>query len=180
MTTKQQEDLLKTLQLRFEISKRFHTISWSQIEAKLLENKKAIESILRMEETGGEPDVIIHDTKTNTFTFCDCAAEAPNGRRSFCYDRQALDERKEHKPKNDVISAAKEMGIELLDEDQYKYLQSLGTFDQKTSSWIKTPKEVRDLGGALFADFRFGRTFIYHNGASSYYAARGFRGLISV
>jgi len=174
-------ELLQTLKNRFEKNKSRHgNLDWSRIEAKLNLNPAKLWSLYQMENSGGEPDVVDYDEKTDEYIFFDCSAESPKGRRSFCYDREALDTRKEHKPQNDVITAAKEMGVELLSEEQYRYLQSLGKFDLKTSSWIKTPKDIRELGGALFCDRRYNTVFVYHNGADSYYAARAFRGVLKV
>jgi len=155
---------------------RHKGIAWADVRARLEGNPDALKSLRAMEATGGEPDVIGRAKKAGHFTFCDCAAESPAGRRSVCYDRAALDSRKEHKPQDSAVEMAAEMGIDLLTEEQYRALQKLGEFDMKTSSWIKTPPDVRSLGGALFADRRYGKVFVYHNGAQSYYAARGFRG----
>ena len=172
----QQEELLSTLKARFEKNMNRHKgIEWAKVQAKLEADPEKLWSLNEMERTGGEPDVVGFDKKTGEYIFYDCSAESPTGRRSFCYDRQALDSRKEHKPKNSAIDMAAAMGIELLTEEQYRELQKLGNFDTKTSSWITTPSEIRKLGGAIFADFRFGRVFVYHNGAESYYAARAFR-----
>lgn len=159
---------------------RHKDLQWEAIQSKLEANPKKLWSLNEMEKTGGEPDVIGQDQTTGEYIFCDCSIESPKGRRSYCYDREALDSRKEYKPENSVLDVSNALGIELLDETQYKELQKLGNFDTKTSSWIKTPKAIRKLGGALFADFRYDTIFIYHNGASSYYAARGFRGLLKV
>ncbi len=175
------KELLNTLQLRFEKNNHRHnSIKWSDVETKLIQQPKKLWSINEMELTGGEPDVIDYDKQNNVFIYCDCSKESPKGRRSLCYDQEALDSRKENKPKGNAINMAFEMGVEILDENQYIYLQSLENFDLKTSSWLKTPTEVRSLGGAIFGDFRFGRVFYYHNGAESYYAARGFRGIVKV
>lgn len=175
------EALIKTLKTRFEKNKNRHkNIEWALVESKLQANPEKLWSLNEMETTGGEPDVIDYDTKNNEYIFCDCAIESPKGRRSFCYDREALDARKENKPENNVIDAASAMGIELLNEDQYRKLQKLGKFDEKTSSWISTPIAIRKLGGALFCDYRYDTVFVYHNGAQSYYAARAFRGLLRV
>lgn len=175
------EGLLKILKARFEKnSNRHEGLEWNAVENKLKSNPAKLWSLNEMEATGGEPDVVGLDTKTGEYIFYDCAAESPSGRRSFCYDRKALDARKEHKPKNNVIDVAEAMGIELLTEEQYRYLQQLGKFDTKTSSWIVTPDAIRNLGGAIFADFRYGTVFVYHNGAESYYAARGFRASLRV
>lgn len=159
---------------------RHKGIAWAEVEDKLKRNPGALRTLRAMEETGGEPDVIGRDSEAGQLTFCDCSAESPAGRRSVCYDREALDSRKENKPQNSAVEMAAEMGIELLTEEQYRELQRLGEFDAKTSSWVKTPPDVRSLGGALFCDRRYGRVFLYHNGAQSYYAARGFRGSFSV
>lgn len=177
------KELFKTLKTRFEKNlKRHKGIEWEEVQEKL-NSKTAAEklwSLYEMENTGGEPDVAGYDKKTNEFIFYDCSAESPAGRRSLCYDREGLESRKEFKPKNSAVDRAAELGIELLTEEQYRDLQLLGNFDAKTSSWVKTPPEIRKLGGALFADFRFGKVFVYHNTAPSYYAARGFRGLLRV
>jgi hypothetical protein len=179
LSNKQREDLLKTLQSRFEQNMDRHRgIEWAKIEAKL--DAEKLSSLSEMERTGGEPDVVGHDKKAGEFIFFDCAPQSPKARTSLCYDREALDSRKEHKPKNSAIDMASAMGIELLTEEQYRELQKLGEFDTKTSSWLKTPAEIRKLGGAIFGDRRFGRVFIYHNGAESYYAGRGFRGCLKV
>lgn len=176
-----QEELLRVLKARFEKNmKRHKGLEWSAIQARLKADSEKLWSLSEMESTGGEPDVVGHDKKTGEYIFFDCSAESPKDRRSFCYDRKALDSRKENKPKNSVLDMAEEMGIELLSEEQYRDLQKLGNFDTKTSSWIKTPPGIRELGGAIFADFRYGQVFVYHNGAESYYAARGFRGSLRV
>ena len=173
--------LIDQLKTRFEKNMNRHEgIAWEKVNAKLENNLEKLWSLHQMEQTGGEPDVVGFDTSTNEFLFYDCSTESPSGRRSFCYDRQALEKRKENKPKNNVIDSATQMGIELLSEEEYRALQLLGNFDTKTSSWIKTPEEIRKLGGAIFADYRYGTVFIYHNGAESYYAARGFRGSLRV
>jgi hypothetical protein len=177
----QRETLLQTLKARFEKNKRCtKAIVWSAVQAKLEASPEKLWSLNEMERTGGEPDIIDYDEKTNEYLFYDCAPETPKGRRSLCYDRAALESRKEHQPENSAIDMAKAMGIELLNEEQYRFLQQLNTFDTKTSSWIKTPEKIRALGGALFADYRYGTVFVYHNGAPSYYAARGFRGALKV
>ncbi|MFN8294146.1 MAG: DUF4256 domain-containing protein [Chitinophagales bacterium] len=177
----QKAALLKTLQLRFTKNMHRHkNLQWNAIEAQLLPQAAKLWSLHVMEETGGEPDVIAYDESTHQYWFCDCAAQSPSGRRSLCYDMAALESRKEHKPKNSALEMATQMGIELLTEAQYLQLQSVENFDTKTSSWILTPNDLRKQGGALFGDFRFGRAFIYHNGAESYYAARAFRGLLKV
>jgi len=174
-------ELLKTLKARFEKHKNRHKgLEWAQVEVKLTANPKKLKVLAIMEETGGEPDVIAFDKKTGEYTFVDCAAESPKGRRSVCYDQQALDERKEAKPADSATEMAAAIGIELLTEEEYKTLQELGEFDLKTSSWLLTPPAVRKLGGAIFGDRRYDRVFIYHNGAQSYYAARGFRGSLKV
>lgn len=173
--------LLNTLKTRFEENmKRHKDIKWSNVVERLEKNWEKLWSLHEMENTGGEPDVIGYDKKTGEYIFYDCSAESPSGRRSFCYDNEALKSRKEHKPKNNVMDMASAMGIELLNEEQYRELQKLGKFDSKTSSWLKTPDEIRKLGGAIFGDYRYGTVFISHNGAESYYAARGFRGLLRV
>lgn len=173
--------LLKTLKARFEKNTNRHKgLEWAKVQAKLEAAPQKLWSLSEMERTGGEPDVVAHDKKTNEFVFFDCSPESPSGRRSLCFDREALESRKEHKPKDNVMDVASAMGIELLTEDQYRDLQKLGHFDTKTSSWIKTPAEIRKLGGALFADFRYDTVFVYHNGADSYYAARAFRGSLKI
>ncbi|MCX6305382.1 MAG: DUF4256 domain-containing protein [Bacteroidetes bacterium] len=178
---KQREELLDTLSARFKKNMvRHENIDWTIAEARLKANAQKLWSLYQMEETGGEPDVVGYDEKTGEYIFCDCSEESPKGRRSVCYDREALDARKEHKPKNSAVSMSAEMGIDLLTEEQYRELQQFGTFDAKTSSWVKTPAEIRTPGGAIFADFRYGKVFVYHNGAESYYAARGFRGSLKV
>jgi Protein of unknown function (DUF4256) len=177
MTASRHEELLQALKTRFEENMHRHKgIAWDKVRAALEANPRALRSLREMELTGGEPDVIGRDGKTGTYTFCDCSAESPAGRRSACYDRAALESRKEHKPKSSAVEMAAAMGIELLTEEQYRELQKLGEFDTKTSSWIETPADVRALGGALFCDRRYGKVFVYHNGAQSYYSARGFRG----
>ncbi|HMU47902.1 MAG TPA: DUF4256 domain-containing protein [Chitinophagaceae bacterium] len=173
--------LLKTLKARFEKNMNRHKeIEWANVQARLEAHPEKLWSLDNMETTGGEPDVVGFDKKTGEYIFYDCAAESPAGRRSLCYDREALNSRKEHKPKNSALDAAAEMGIELLTEEQYRELQQLGKFDTKTSSWIKTPAAIRKLGGAVFCDRRYNTVFLYHNGAESYYAARGFRGSLRV
>lgn len=175
------DELIKTLKDRFAKNFRRHTgIDWSAVQEKLEANPKKLQVLYEMERTGGEPDVIRYDEKTNEFVFCDCSPESPVGRRSLCYDRTALDSRKENKPSGNAIELAASIGIELLTEQQYRELQELGEFDRKTSSWVKTPTKIRDLGGALFCDRRYGHVFVYHNGAESYYSARGFRGRLQV
>lgn len=175
------EELLILLQNRFENNTMRHKgLDWMKIETKLRKNSDKLRSLFEMEKTGGEPDVIDYNADKDEYSFVDCSAESPVGRRSLCYDRAALDQRKENKPKGNVIEMAEQMGIELLDENQYRQLQQLGKFDLKTSSWIKTPESIRKLGGSIFADLRYETIFIYHNGASSYYASRGFRGILKV
>lgn len=177
----QREELLKTLKDRFEKNMNRHKdMEWAKVQAKLEASAEKLWSLDDMESTGGEPDVIDYDQKTGEYIFYDCAAESPKGRRSICYDQEALDSRKEHKPANSAIGMAAEMGVEILDEEQYRQLQQFGKFDTKTSSWLKTPADIRKLGGAIFADYRYGTIFVYHNGAESYYAARGFRGVLRV
>ena len=180
LSSQERETLFKIVKDRFEQNSiRHKDINWDNVQAKL-ETSDKLWSLNAMELTGGEPDVIGYDLTSDTYLFCDCSAESPKGRRSLCYDRQALQSRKEHKPKNNAIDLAAEMGIELLDEEQYRQLQQLGTFDAKSSSWIKTPDKIRKLGGALFCDYRYDTVFVYHNGAESYYAVRGFRGVLRV
>ena len=175
------EELLKTLKTRFEKNMSRHKgLEWAKIQAKLEAKPGKLWSLNEMEETGGEPDVVGFDEKTGEFLFYDCVAESPKGRRSICYDQDALDSRKENKPKNSAMNMAAEMGIELLTEEEYRELQQLGNFDLKTSSWVKTPENIRKLGGAIFCDRRYNTVFTYHNGAESYYAARGFRGSLRV
>ncbi len=181
VSKKQQEELLANLKARFEKNMNRHQgIAWTDVAAKLQANAGALWTLSEMERTGGEPDVVGHDKKTGEYIFYDCAAESPKGRRSLCYDREALDARKEAKPKDDAVGMAAAIGVELLTEEQYRELQKLGEFDAKTSSWVKTPTKIRELGGALFCDRRFDTVFTYHNGAESYYAARGFRGVLRV
>jgi len=181
LSAEQRSELLNTLKARFEKNKSRHeAIEWANVQTKLATNANKLWSLNEMEKTGGEPDVIGYDEKTTEYIFCDCSAESPKGRRSVCYDQEALVSRKENKPQNNAIDMATAMGIEILTEEQYRNLQKLGNFDTKTSSWIKTPAEIRQLGGALFADFRYANVFVYHNGAESYYVARGFRGLLKV
>ena len=177
MSPDQRERLLGALKTRFESNMNRHPgLEWAKVQARLEAHADKLRSLNEMERTGGEPDVVGHDNKTGEYIFCDCSAESPGGRRSVCYDRQALESRREHKPKTSAMDMAAAMGIELLTEKQYRDLQHLGAFDAKTSSWVKTPDDIRSLGGALFCDRRFGHVFVYHNGAESYYAARGFRG----
>jgi hypothetical protein len=181
LTQTQSEDLINILKTRFEKYQQRHAgFEWFKIEAKLMSQPDKLWSLNEMEITGGEPDVIGYETETDEYLFCDCSAESPKGRRSVCYDHEALESRKEHKPQNSAIQMAADMGIEVLTEEHYQELQKLGTFDTKTSSWLKTPAAIRKLGGAIFGDYRYGQVFIYHNGAESYYAARGFRGLLRV
>jgi hypothetical protein len=178
---KQREELLKLLKVRFEKNRNRHKdLEWASVQEKLEGNTEKLWSLNEMERTGGEPDVVDHDKKTGEYIFYDCSAESPKGRRSVCYDREALDSRKEHKPENNVIDMAAAIGIELLSEERYRQLQRLGEFDTKTSSWVKTPSDIRKLGGALFCDRRYDTVFLYHSGAESYYAVRGFRGLLRV
>jgi hypothetical protein len=181
LSTRQREELLKTLRVRFEKNMNRHKhLEWASVQARLEANTEKLWSLNEMERTGGEPDVVGHDKKTGECVFYDCSPETPAGRRSVCYDREALESRKEHKPQNNAVDMAAAMGIELLTEDQYRALQALGHFDTKTSSWLKTPSDIRKLGGAVSADFRYGHVFVGHNGASSYYAARAFRGSLRV
>lgn len=181
LTKNDSDQLLKILKLRFEKNMHRHnSIEWDSVQKRLEENPEKLWSIQQMEQTGGEPDVVDFDSKTNKYLFFDCSTESPNGRRSYCHDFEAQESRKKFKPENNAIDVAKAMGIELLTETQYRALQELGNFDTKTSSWIQTPENIRKLGGALFADFRYDTVFIYHNGAQSYYAARGFRGCLKV
>jgi hypothetical protein len=181
LSATQATELIDILKARFEKHKSRHKgIEWASVQAKLEVNPAKLWSLNEMEMTGGEPDVIGYDKKTSEYIFYDCSAESPKGRRSFCYDRTALDSRKEHKPANSTIDAATEMGIDILTEEQYRELQKLGIFDTKTSSWVETPADIRKLGGAVFCDRRYNTVFLYHNGAESYYAARGFRGSLRV
>jgi len=181
MNVQETDVLFNALHSRFDKHKKRHDgLVWAEVEARLADNPQALHSLSAMEDTGGEPDVIGRDEATGRFVFCDCSPETPTGRRSICFDRAALDARKENKPRSSAMEMAREMGIELLDEAQYRALQELGEFDRKTSSWIATPPDIRKLGGALFCDRRYGRVFVYHNGAESYYAARGFRGLLTI
>lgn len=181
LSSTESESLLTILKERFEKNQNRHEgIDWNKVLSKLETNPEKLWSINEMERTGGEPDVVAYDKNTDEYTFYDCSPESPKGRRSLCYDRQALDSRKENKPKNSAIDLASEMGISILSETKYRKLQALGNFDTKTSSWIETPAEIRQLGGAIFADFRYNTVFVYHNGAESYYAARGFRGALKV
>ncbi|HLD21508.1 MAG TPA: DUF4256 domain-containing protein [Patescibacteria group bacterium] len=181
VSTKQREKLLRVLKARFEKNMNRHEdLEWINVQNKLLANTKKLLSLNKMEETGGEPDVVGYDKKTKEYIFYDCSEESPKGRRSLCYDREALESRKTHQPKNNAIDMAAAMNIELLTEEQYRALQKLGAFDTKTSSWVKTPSDIKKLGGALFCDRRYDHVFVYHNGAESYYAARGFRGELRV
>jgi hypothetical protein len=181
LSPEQRKELLGALKARFEKNMNRHRgVEWPKVQAKLEANAEKLWSLNEMERTGGEPDVVGHDKKTSEYIFYDCSAESPKGRRSFCYDREALESRKEDKPKNSAMDMAAAMGIELLTEEQYRELQQLGNFDTKTSSWVKTPPAIRKLGGALFCDRRYDTVFVYHNSAESYYAARGFRGWLRV
>lgn len=181
MKAQQRDELLKALKTRFEKNMNRHKgLEWAKVQARLEANPEKLRSLHEMERTGGEPDVVGHDKGTGEYIFYDCSAESPKGRRSICYDREALESRKEHQPENNALDMAAAMGIELLTEEQYRELQKLGEFDAKTSSWVKTPSDIRELGGALFCDRRYGHVFVYHNGAQSYYAARGFRGSLRV
>ena len=181
LTSGEQDTLIKTLKTRFEKNMNRHKgLDWTAVQAKLLANPQKLWSLYAMEETGGEPDVVGLDKKTGEFIFFDCSTESPKNRRSFCYDHEALASRKENKPENSAIEMASDMGIEILTEEQYRELQKLGSFDTKTSSWVKTPEDIRKLGGAMFCDRRYNTVFLYHNGAESYYAARGFRGSLKV
>ncbi len=181
LKTAEREELLQILKARFEKHKNRHkNLAWDDVQKKLEANADKLWSLNEMEQTGGEPDVIGYDKKAGEYIFCDCSAESPKGRRSICYDRAGLESRKEHKPDNNAIDMAAAMGIEMLTEEQYRELQQLGNFDTKTSSWLKTPPEIRKLGGAIFGDYRYGTVFVYHNGAQSYYSGRAFRGLLKV
>lgn len=181
LSPKQHEELLNVLRARFDTNMHRHKgIEWDNVQARLEDHPDKLWSLGQMENTGGEPDLVGQDTKTGKYVFYDCSPESPKGRRSVCYDREALESRKHHKPANSAIGMASVMGIEILTEEQYRKLQKLGRFDTKTSSWLKTPSDIRDLGGAIFGDWRYGRVFVYHNGAESYYAARGFRGSLRV
>jgi hypothetical protein len=181
LSNKQREVLLKALKARFEKNMNRHAgLEWTKIQTRLEANAEKLWSLSEMERTGGEPDVVGHDKNTGEYIFYDCAAESPKGRRSFCYDREALDSRKANKPKDNAADMAAALGVELLTEEQYRELQGLGAFDTKTSSWVKTPSAIRKLGGALFCDRRFDTVFVYHNGAESYYAGRAFRGSLRV
>ncbi len=181
LSAEQRTELLETLRKRFEKNMDRHKgIDWAKVETKLKAKPEKLWSLNQMETTGGEPDVVGHDKKTGEFTFYDCSTETPKGRRSICYDHEALESRKEHKPENSAIQMAADMSIEILTEEQYRELQKFGKFDTKTSSWIETPSDIRKLGGAIFADWRYGHVFVYHNGAESYYGARAFRGWLRV
>jgi hypothetical protein len=181
LAPKQREELLSSLKARFEKNMNRHKgLEWAKVQAKLEANTEKLRSLNEMERTGGEPDVVGHDKKTGEYIFYDCSAESPKGRRSVCYDREGRESRKEHKPENNALDMAADMGIELLSEEQYRELQKLGNFDTKSSSWVKTPSDIRKLGGALFCDRRYDHVFVYHNGAESYYAARAFRGSLRV
>jgi hypothetical protein len=181
LSNQQHDELIKTLKERFEKNMARHKgLKWDAVQQRLEAKPAKLRSLYEMEETGGEPDVIVEDKKTGEYIFYDCSPESPKGRRSICYDHEALAARKEHKPADSAMNMAAEMGIEILTEQQYRELQQLGHFDAKTSSWIKTPSDIRKLGGALFCDYRYATVFVYHNGADSYYAARGFRGSLKV
>jgi hypothetical protein len=181
LSPEQREELLRALKARFEKNMNRHTgLDWAKVQAKLEANAEKLWSLNEMERTGGEPDVVGHDRKTGEYIFYDCSAESPKGRRNVCYDREGLEARRAFKPENNAIDMAAAMGIELLTEEQYRELQKLGSFDTKTSSWVKTPSDIRKLGGALFADRRYGNVFVYHNSAPSYYGARAFRGSLRV
>jgi hypothetical protein len=181
LSSEKREELLRVLKARFEKNMNRHeSLEWAKVQAKLEANTEKLWSLNEMERTGGEPDVVGLDKKTGEYIFYDCSEESPKGRRSLCYDHEALESRKENRPENNVIDMTAAMGIELLAEEEYRDLQKLGKYDTKTSSWIKTPSDIRKLGGAIFADFRYGNVFVYHNGAESYYAARGFRGSLRV
>lgn len=181
LSQEEREELLNKLKNRFEKNMdRHQDLDWKQIQARLESNPEKLSSLYEMEKTEGEPDVVGYDKEKDEYIFVDCSKESPKGRRSICYDRAALESRKKHKPENNAIDMAAEMGIKILTEEQYRELQKLGTFDAKTSTWVKTPDDIRNLGGAVFCDFRFGRVFLYHNGADSYYGSRGFRGMLRV
>ncbi|MBX2971404.1 MAG: DUF4256 domain-containing protein [Cyclobacteriaceae bacterium] len=181
LSAEQSKELLSVLRKRFEQNMNRHKgIAWADVETKLKSTSHKLWSLNEMERTGGEPDVVGFDKKTGEYLFCDCSPETPKGRRSICYDHEALESRKEHKPENSAVGMAEDMGIDVLTEAQYRDLQKLGKFDSKTSSWVKTPADIRKLGGALFCDWRFGHVFLYHNGAESYYGVRGFRGMLRV
>lgn len=181
LSSEQRQELFKVLKSRFEKNMNRHKgLKWEEVQARLEGNPGKLWSLHEMEKTEGEPDVVGYDKKTGEYIFYDCSSESPKGRRSICYDHEALEARKEHKPENSAIMMASDMGIDILTEEQYRDLQKLGKFDTKTSSWIKTPSDIRKLGGAIFADYRYGNVFVYHNGAESYYGARGFRGSLRV
>ncbi|WP_338471854.1 DUF4256 domain-containing protein [Niallia sp. XMNu-256] len=181
LSLEQREELFGTLKARFEKNMHRHEgLVWAEVQAKLEANPEKLWSLNEMERTGGEPDVVGYDQTKDEYIFCDCSAETPKGRRSVCYDQEALESRKKHKPENSAINMATAMGIEMLTEEQYRELQKVETFDKKSSSWILTPPDIRKLGGALFCDYRYGHVFVYHNGADSYYSVRGFRGTLKV
>ncbi len=181
LSDRQRQEILQTLEARFHNNMNRHKgLDWAKVQARLESHAEKLWSLSEMERTGGEPDVVGHNKKTGEYIFFDCSEQSPQGRRNLCYDREALNSRKEHKPKDSAINVAMAIGVELLTEEQYRQLQKLGAFDTKTSSWVKTPPEVRRLGGALFCDRRFDTVFLYHNGAESYYAARGFRGALKI
>lgn len=181
LTDEQKDELFQTLQVRFEKNMHRHeNLKWDDVEAKLNENPEKCWSLYEMERTEGEPDVVGYDEDSGEYIFCDCSPESPKGRRIVCYDRAALEARKKNKPENNAIDMAAEMGIDILTEEQYRKLQEVGPFDQKSSSWIQTPDDIRERGGALFCDYRYGHVFVYHNGADSYYSVRGFRGMLRV
>lgn len=181
LSSEQREELLRTLEARFNKNMNLHKdIEWAKVKTKLEANSEKLWSLNEMEMTGGEPDIVGYDKKTDEYIFCECSPESPKGRRSICYDREALESRKEHKPENNAIDLAAAMGIDILTEEQYRELQKLGNFDIKTSSWVKTPTNIRKLGGAIFCERRYDTVFVFHNGAESYYAARGFRGSLRV
>ncbi len=181
LTREQGEELLEILKVRFEKNMERHEgLNWDKVQARLEANDERLRSLYEMERTGGEPDVLDYDKETGEYIFYDCSPESPKGRRNICYDREALESRKAHKPENSAVDMAAAMGIEILTEEQYRKLQTLGSFDTKTSSWVKTPDTIRELGGAIFCDRRYNTVFVYHNGAESYYGVRGFRGLLRV
>lgn len=181
LSSRNREALLAALESRFAKNMSRHKgLTWKEVQARLETHPEKLWSLYEMERSGGEPDVVEHDPETSEYVFCDCSAESPKGRRSLCYDREALEARKEHKPENSAVDMAGAMGVEILTEEQYRALQELGNFDSKTSSWVKTPSHIRELGGAVFCDRRYNRVFLYHNGAESYYAARAFRGSLRV
>jgi hypothetical protein len=181
LSSEERKELLNLLKTRFEKNaKRHKNMEWADVQLRLEASAEKLWSLNEMEKTGGEPDVVANDKKTGEYIFYDCAAESPKGRRSVCYDHEALEARKEHKPGNSAVQMAEDMGIDILTEEQYRELQKLGNFDAKTSSWLTTPADIRELGGAIFGDYRYGKVFVYHNGAESYYAARGFRGSLRV